>query len=110
MNCNVSYFTHDSYLDKFRQDKKESLQLVPFTNLRTFSKNGHEGLYGWTYRNKDGAVRVREDLVGMKKLEVDIHESIHTPDEYETRKLTEWIMSSFVEDENKYQKKVRYVV
>jgi len=23
---------------------------------------------------------------------VDIHESIHTPDEYETRILTDWIM------------------
>jgi len=34
----------------------------------------------------------RADLTGQTARMVDIHESIHTPDEYETRVLTSWIM------------------
>jgi len=35
---------------------------------------------------------LRDDLIGSLKKEVDIHESIHTPDEYETICLTRWMM------------------
>jgi len=33
---------------------------------------------------------------------VDLHESIHTPDEYETRVITEWMLS---DDDTSYQVK-----
>ena len=47
---------------------------------------------GFTYLGQ-GYMALRDDLAGKTKRMVDIHESIHTPDEYETRILTDWIMS-----------------
>ena len=49
------------------------------------------GVLGFTYLGQD-RMALRDDLISMKRM-VDIHESIHTPDEYETRVLTDWIMS-----------------
>ena len=60
-----------------------------------FPKSGNEGLYGFTYRHS-GKIGLREDLDPREKLDTDIHESMHTPDEYETRKITEWIMQFIV--------------
>ena len=45
-------------------------------------------ILGWGYQV------VRDDLVGAKKEMVDLHEAIHTPDEYETRVITDWMLST----------------
>jgi len=103
-----SYFSIDSYLDKFRADQKDLLKFLPFVGVTKFPLNGNRGLYGWTYRNS-GEINIREDLEGEKKTEVMVHEAIHTPDEYETRRLTEWIMESMQMTENKYQKRKEYL-
>ena len=65
---------------------------VPGKNLETFPVSGNEGLYGYTFLGDIRAWR-RDDLSGNFAKMVDIHESIHTPDEYETRILTDWIMT-----------------
>lgn len=97
---NLNYFHADSYLDRFHQEKKDFSRLLPATTFRTFPKSGFEWLYGWTYR--DGTINIREDLQGERKQEVVVHESIHTSDEYETRRLTEWIMEGMFPQEKKY--------
>jgi hypothetical protein len=48
------------------------------------------GILGFTYLGQN-KMALRDDLVGDKEM-VDVHESIHTPDEYETRILTDWIL------------------
>ena len=104
-----THFPVDSYLDRFRADQKDLLKFLPFVGVSKFPLNGNRGLYGWTYRNS-GKINVREDLEGEKKTEVLVHEAIHTPDEYETRRLTEWIIESMQRTENKYQKRKEYLV
>ena len=65
-------------------------QRVPLKWLNIFPSSGAGGLLGFTYLG-DNSIHLREGLIGQKRM-VDIHESIHTPDEYETRVLTDWIM------------------
>ena len=35
---------------------------------------------------------IRDDLYGPELHEVELHEAIHTPDEYETRVITKWML------------------
>tara|TARA_Y100000031_G_C8117537_1_gene336622 strand:- start:398 stop:775 length:378 start_codon:yes stop_codon:yes gene_type:complete len=125
MNFNVSYFWNeyyadrtiaktyspfDSYLDKFRAEQRDLLKFIPSVNIRKFPLNGNRGLYGWTYRDKSAQVNIREDLTEDFKTEVIVHEAIHTPDEYETRRLTEWIMESMNPTLTRYEREVRYLL
>ena len=50
------------------------------------------GILGFTYLGENFMAR-RDDLVGDMAKMVDVHEAIHTPDEYETRVLTSWMLS-----------------
>ncbi len=102
------YSAHLSYLHRFREERRDITRFLPATTLQTFPRQGNEGLYGWTHRQKDGIINVREDLQGEKKIKTIIHESIHTPDEYETRRLTEWIMESMFPEEEKYKRQIEY--
>ncbi|MBS3124094.1 hypothetical protein J4437_05685 [Candidatus Woesearchaeota archaeon] len=97
-----NYSIQNDYLTRFRNEQKDLLKFIPLAHIDKFPKNGNEGLYGWTWRNKNGKVNLREDLTGTKKLEVDIHECCHTPDEYETRVLTAEIMKTILPEEKKY--------
>ena len=65
---------------------------VPGKHVDTLPGNLMGNVLGFTYLGQD-RMTLRDDLVGKTKKMVDIHESIHTPDEYETRRLTDWIMS-----------------
>lgn len=96
----------DDYLEKFRKERNNPLRFVPATTVRRFPRSGNEWLYGWTYRGT-GIINQRDDLelINNKKLENDIHESIHTTDEYETRRLTEWIMDTLFPGDEKYKTK-----
>ncbi len=52
------------------------------------------GVLGFTYLGQ-GYMALRQDIqddTSGEKLMVDVHESIHTDDEYETRILTDWIL------------------
>ena len=61
------------------------------------------GILGYTYLGESFMAR-RDDLTGSTARMVDIHESIHTPDEYETRILTDWIMEKPKMDPMKHAK------
>ncbi len=64
-----------------------------------------EGLFGYTFIGSD-KVYINQSLVGARKEETIVHESIHTPDEYETRVLTSWILNK---ETNKYTMKGMFV-
>ncbi|MDP6600198.1 MAG: hypothetical protein QF798_02055 [Candidatus Woesearchaeota archaeon] len=81
-----------TYLDRRLESMHDFTGRVPGKNLETFPVSGNEGLYGYTFLGDIKAWR-RDDLSGNFAKMVDIHESIHTPDEYETRILTDWIMT-----------------
>lgn len=82
-------------LRDYPNEREEKLQ--DFSNrvdksLTILPKALMPGVLGFTYLGENFMAR-RDDLVGETARMVDIHESIHTPDEYETRVLTDWIMS-----------------
>jgi hypothetical protein len=74
-------------IDKARQDFTNTLD----KSLEILPKSLMGGVLGFTYLGS-GKMTRREDLFGAKALMVDVHEAIHTPDEYETRVLTSWML------------------
>ena len=88
-----------NYLQKHIEDKEDMSNRVPLKWLNILPETMMGGVLGFTYLG-DNSMGRRADLVGKTARMVDIHESIHTPDEYETRVLTEWIMQ---------RQKVRYI-
>ena len=80
-----------NYLQKHIEDKEDMSNRVPLKWLNILPETMMGGVLGFTYLG-DNSMGRRADLVGKTARMVDIHESIHTPDEYETRVLTSWIM------------------
>jgi hypothetical protein len=74
-------------IEKARQDF--TFHLDKFLDILPKSIMG--GVLGFTYLGS-GKMTRRADLFGDMALLVDVHEAIHTPDEYETRVLTDWIL------------------
>src|SRR3989344_3402509 len=85
------YLTEQGYLDRFRADSEDMSFRVPLKWLNILPKSQMGGILGFTYLG-DHSMGRRDDLTGGMARMVDIHESIHTPDEYETRVLTDWVM------------------
>ncbi len=80
-----------SYMKQHMQEKEDMTNRVPLKWLNILPETIMGGVLGFTYLGENFMGR-RADLVGKTARMVDIHESIHTPDEYETRVLTSWIM------------------
>lgn len=80
-----------NYLHKHLEDKEDMTSRVPLKWLNILPESMMGGVLGFTYLGENFMGR-RADLTGKTARMVDIHESIHTPDEYETRVLTSWIM------------------
>ena len=91
--------TIGAYLNRRHDALHDFSDRVPGKHVSTFSRNELPGVLGFTYLGQD-RMALRDDLIGKTRKMVDIHESIHTPDEYETRVLTDWIMQ---------RQKVRYI-
>ena len=79
------------YMQRHIGDKEDMTNRVPLKWLNILPENIMGGVLGFTYLGENFMGR-RADLTGKTARMVDIHESIHTPDEYETRVLTSWIM------------------
>lgn len=79
------------YIQKHIEEKEDMTNRVPLKWLNILPESQMGGVLGFTYLGENFMGR-RADLAGAAARMVDIHESIHTPDEYETRVLTEWIM------------------
>jgi len=69
-----------------------ALKIDKFLEIFPVSLMG--GVYGFTYLGS-GKIARREDLSSKPDFAhlVDVHESIHTFDEYETRILTDWVLN-----------------
>ena len=80
-----------NYLQQHINSKEDMTNMVPLKWLNILPETMMGGVLGFTYLGENFMGR-RADLTGKTARMVDIHESIHTPDEYETRVLTEWIM------------------
>lgn len=80
-----------SYMKSHVESKEDMTNMVPLKWLNIFPESMMGGVLGFTYLGENFMGR-RADLTGKTARMVDIHESIHTPDEYETRILTSWIM------------------
>ncbi len=81
----------NGYLQKHIREKEDMSSRVPLKWLNILPETMMGGVLGFTYIG-DHSMGRRADLAGSTARMVDIHESIHTPDEYETRVLTSWIM------------------
>ncbi|MBI2653203.1 hypothetical protein HYX02_00175 [Candidatus Woesearchaeota archaeon] len=80
-----------NYMKKHVEEKEDMTNRVPLKWLNILPETMMGGVLGFTYLGENFMGR-RADLIGKTARMVDIHESIHTPDEYETRVLTSWIM------------------
>lgn len=80
-----------NYMKQHIEDKQDMTNRVPLKWLNILPENIMGGVLGFTYLGENFMGR-RADLTGKTARMADIHESIHTPDEYETRVLTSWIM------------------
>ncbi|MBI2657003.1 hypothetical protein HYX03_04650 [Candidatus Woesearchaeota archaeon] len=80
-----------NYMHQHIQSKEDMSERVPLKWLNILPESMMGGVLGFTYLGENFMGR-RADLTGKTARMVDIHESIHTPDEYETRILTSWIM------------------
>lgn len=81
----------DKYMKRHAQSKEDMSERVPLKWVNVLPETMMGGVLGFTYIG-DPSMGRRADLTGWMARMVDIHESIHTPDEYETRVLTSWIM------------------
>lgn len=88
--ASVEYLQKD-YTQQVAEQKEDFSVRVPFKVLHMQPRNVMGGVLGYTYLGEN-MMAMRDDLIGAMKNEVDIHESIHTPNEYETRVLTWWMM------------------
>jgi hypothetical protein len=84
--------TIGTYLNKRMKAINDFTDKVPGKFMKTLPKSVMGGILGFTYLG-DNSVTRRDDLAGDFAYEVDVHECIHTPDEYETRRITEWMIS-----------------
>ena len=100
-----SYVLPHNYLSRWRAERRDVTKFLPFMTVQTFPRQGNESLYGFTPRNKTGTIYRREDLQGEKRLETDIHERTHRPDELETRYCTSLKMDWMFPREEKYRTK-----
>lgn len=83
--------TIGAYLNRRQEALHNFEDRVPGKHVDVLPASVMGGILGFTYLGQD-RMTLRDDLIGETKKMVDIHESIHTPDEYETRILTDWIM------------------
>jgi len=83
--------TSEDYISLVRNSKEDFSQRVQLKPLTILPANSMGSVLGFTYIGENFMAR-RADLTGKTARMVDIHESIHTPDEYETRILTSWIL------------------
>ena len=91
-NAVLTYTPAKPYIQKHIETKNDHTEKVPLKQIHhMWPESIMGGVLGFTYIGENFMGR-RDDLVGWWARMVDIHESIHTPDEYETRVLTDHIM------------------
>jgi len=80
-----------SYLRELERKRRDFTNLVPMKSVTKFPRSIMGGVLGFTYLGEN-FMGIRDDLNAEEANEVEIHEAIHTPDEYETRVITKWML------------------
>lgn len=84
-----------SYMAKWTADRRDFTKLAPGKKVEVHTLP--HGLYGYTFLHRNEMV-ISSRVVEPFKYEVDVHESIHTPDEYETRVIAWWMLQEHSDD------------
>ena len=87
----LNYSENGNYTGRIERAQNDFTNLVPPKNINKFPVSLMGGVLGFTYLG-DSFVGIRDDLNEHEANEVEIHEAIHTPDEYETRVITKWML------------------
>ena len=82
--------------EKREQPRNDFTDRGPAKHVSIFPESYMPGVLGFTYLGQ-AQMALRDDLISRKE-EVDVHELIHTPDEYETRRITDWILDRKAND------------
>ncbi len=86
-----------NYIKKLEAIRKDFTPRAPFKTVHKFAPNEMGSVLGFTYIGEN-FMGIRDDLTPDELHEVELHEAIHTPDEYETRVITKWML----DNETKY--------
>jgi len=89
-NNNDLYIRYENYDERIWDAKQDFTDKVDKV-LELVPKSLMGGILGYTHLFS-GKMARRDDLTGDTSFMVDVHEAIHTPDEYETRILTDWMI------------------
>ena len=84
---------NQSYLKKLEAIRKDFTPRAPFKTVHKFHPNQMGSVLGFTYIGEN-FMGIRDDLDPAELHEVELHEAIHTPDEYETRVITKWMLDN----------------
>jgi hypothetical protein len=85
--------TAREYRKDFARCFSDFTHLIPNKRLEKRQPSHMDGAYGFTYSPSAlDYMCLDNSLFGKFKEEVDVHESIHTEDEYETRVLSRWMI------------------
>ena len=79
------------YSNEIESKKRDFTHNVPMKSVTKFPLSLMGGVLGFTYLGEN-FMGLRDDLHGEVANEVEVHEAIHTPDEYETRVITKWML------------------
>ena len=98
--------TARDYMKEFVRNLSDFTNLIPNKRLEKRQPNQMDGAYGFTYAPPAlDYICLDSTLVGKFKEEVDVHESIHTEDEYETRVLSRWMVENKEKDRYRFEVK-----
>lgn len=89
----VDYPQQKRYLRELENKRKDFTNNVPAKDVHKFPVSMMGGVLGFTYLG-DSFIGIRDDLNDYESHEVEIHEAIHTPDEYETRQIVRWMLDN----------------
>jgi len=84
---------NSEYIKELERKRKDFTNLVPHKTVSKAPISIMGGILGYTYLGENFMV-IRDDLNDYEANEVEIHEAIHTPDEYETRVITRWMLDN----------------
>jgi hypothetical protein len=69
-------------------------------------ENLPSGLYGYTWLGNNQMV-ISDNIDYSQNQKTQLHECIHTNDEYETRRLTDWMMEVIEKIDESFSKKYK---
>ena len=102
--CEPIYQRTSSYLEKLKELKKDFTGIADKHMEKKFLP---DGLFGYTWLN-DVKMVINESISSYQSFKTQVHEAIHTEWEYQTRVLTEWMVSIKQEVKKYFKQKKEY--